>query len=238
MTARDIYVRTARTYWRRGGYLLLLGSAVFIPLGLIDALADGIQQVRIEDLGRERDGSGDLRDPGRHRPPGCHQPDRRDLLQRRGRARARARRGVAAAAISDDREAPQLRPADRRRPHRRGRDRDRPARPRCPGTRLPDLVRARRTESSSSKGPAFGRRSGGAGNWSAGTSGRCSWSCFRSPSAARSSPPRRWAGSTRSSTVTSSATGPGEAVTGILLSPIYAVAVVLMTLQLSADRQT
>ena len=51
MTARDIYVRTARTYWRRGGYLLLLGIAVFIPLGLIDALADGIQQVRIEDLG-------------------------------------------------------------------------------------------------------------------------------------------------------------------------------------------
>lgn len=51
MTARDIYVRTARTYWRRGGYLLLLGIAVFIPLGLINALADGIQQVRIEDLG-------------------------------------------------------------------------------------------------------------------------------------------------------------------------------------------
>jgi hypothetical protein len=51
VTARDIYVRTARTYWRRGGYLLLLGIAVFIPLGLINALADGIQQVRIEDLG-------------------------------------------------------------------------------------------------------------------------------------------------------------------------------------------
>jgi hypothetical protein len=49
--AREIYVRTARTYWRRAGYLLLLGLAVFIPLGLLDAVADRIQQVRIEDLG-------------------------------------------------------------------------------------------------------------------------------------------------------------------------------------------
>ena len=51
MKARDIYVRTARTYWRRGGYLLLLGFAVFIPLGLLDALADRVQEIRIEDLG-------------------------------------------------------------------------------------------------------------------------------------------------------------------------------------------
>jgi hypothetical protein len=51
VTARDIYVRTARTYWRRAGYLLLLGIAVFVPLGLLDAFADRIQQVRIEDLG-------------------------------------------------------------------------------------------------------------------------------------------------------------------------------------------
>lgn len=51
MRARDIYVRTARTYWRRAGYLLLLGIAVFVPLGLVDALADRIQEIRVEDLG-------------------------------------------------------------------------------------------------------------------------------------------------------------------------------------------
>ena len=44
-------MRTARTYWRRGGYLLLLGIAVFVPLGLLDAFADRIQEVRIENLG-------------------------------------------------------------------------------------------------------------------------------------------------------------------------------------------
>ena len=44
-------MRTARTYWRQGGYLLLLGIAVFVPLGLVDAIADRIQDVRIEDLG-------------------------------------------------------------------------------------------------------------------------------------------------------------------------------------------
>ncbi len=51
MTARDIYVRTARTYRRRGGYLLFLGLAVFVPLGLLDGVADRIQDVRIENLG-------------------------------------------------------------------------------------------------------------------------------------------------------------------------------------------
>src|SRR5215211_3414340 len=40
VTARGIYVRTARTYWRRAGYLLVLGIAVFVPLGLLDALAN------------------------------------------------------------------------------------------------------------------------------------------------------------------------------------------------------
>jgi hypothetical protein len=50
VTARDIYVRTARTYWRRSGYLLLLGIAVFVPLGLLDAVADRVQEVRIEDF--------------------------------------------------------------------------------------------------------------------------------------------------------------------------------------------
>jgi hypothetical protein len=49
--ARDVYVRTARTYWRRGGYLLVLGIAVFVPLGLIDALADRAQEINVEDLG-------------------------------------------------------------------------------------------------------------------------------------------------------------------------------------------
>jgi hypothetical protein len=48
--ARDIYVRTARTYWRRGGYLLLLGVAVFVPLGLLDGVADRIQEIRIENF--------------------------------------------------------------------------------------------------------------------------------------------------------------------------------------------
>lgn len=50
MRARDIYVHTARTYWRRGGYLLLLGVAVFVPLGLLDGVADRIQEIRIEDF--------------------------------------------------------------------------------------------------------------------------------------------------------------------------------------------
>jgi hypothetical protein len=44
-------VRTARTYWRRGGYLLLLGIAVFVPLGLLDALADRVQEIRFENFG-------------------------------------------------------------------------------------------------------------------------------------------------------------------------------------------
>jgi hypothetical protein len=48
--ARDIYVRTARTYWRQGGYLLLLGIAVFVPLGLVDGVADRIQEIRIENF--------------------------------------------------------------------------------------------------------------------------------------------------------------------------------------------
>jgi hypothetical protein len=48
--ARDIYVRTARTYWRQGGYLLLLGIAVFVPLGLLDGVADRIQEIRVENF--------------------------------------------------------------------------------------------------------------------------------------------------------------------------------------------
>jgi hypothetical protein len=40
VTARGIYARTARIYWRRAGYLLILGVAVFVPLGLLDSLAN------------------------------------------------------------------------------------------------------------------------------------------------------------------------------------------------------
>ena len=48
MTAREIYVRTARVSWRRAGYLLLLGAVIFIPLGLVDALTDRIRELRTE----------------------------------------------------------------------------------------------------------------------------------------------------------------------------------------------
>ena len=52
MTARCIYTRTARIYWQRGGYLLLLGAAVFVPLGLIDALADRAPELHVSDPGQ------------------------------------------------------------------------------------------------------------------------------------------------------------------------------------------
>jgi len=42
MRAREIYVRTVRAYRARAGFLLLLGALVFIPLGLLDALAGEI----------------------------------------------------------------------------------------------------------------------------------------------------------------------------------------------------
>lgn len=54
MTARGIYGRTLRTYGRRAGYLLVLGAAVFVPLGLIDALANQIGEIdldQVSDLG-------------------------------------------------------------------------------------------------------------------------------------------------------------------------------------------
>lgn len=40
MTARRIYLDTFRTYWTRAGFLLALGAGVFVPLGLLGALAD------------------------------------------------------------------------------------------------------------------------------------------------------------------------------------------------------
>jgi hypothetical protein len=48
MTVREIYVRTARVSWRHAGYLLLLGAAIFVPLGLVDALTDRIPELRAE----------------------------------------------------------------------------------------------------------------------------------------------------------------------------------------------
>src|SRR5829696_1938673 len=50
VTARGFYVRTARTYWRHAGYLLMLGIAVFVPLGLIDALANRFAELDLSDL--------------------------------------------------------------------------------------------------------------------------------------------------------------------------------------------
>lgn len=45
MRARDVYLRTARVTWARAGYLLLLGAVVFVPLGLLDALADRAHEI-------------------------------------------------------------------------------------------------------------------------------------------------------------------------------------------------
>jgi hypothetical protein len=50
VTARQVYVHTARTYWRRAGYLLVLGVAVFVPLGLLDALANQWGEIHVDDL--------------------------------------------------------------------------------------------------------------------------------------------------------------------------------------------
>jgi hypothetical protein len=45
--ARDVYVHTARAYRARAGYLLLLGAVVFVPLGLLEALANEVHEVRL-----------------------------------------------------------------------------------------------------------------------------------------------------------------------------------------------
>lgn len=53
MTARSVYARTLHTYRIHAGYLLILGAAVFVPLGLIDALADRLAEIdpaEIEEL--------------------------------------------------------------------------------------------------------------------------------------------------------------------------------------------
>jgi hypothetical protein len=45
---RDIYVRTARAFRARAGFLLLLGAIVFIPLGFLSALTDRINEIHAE----------------------------------------------------------------------------------------------------------------------------------------------------------------------------------------------
>jgi hypothetical protein len=49
--ARDIYVRTVRAFRSRAGYLLVLGIVVFVPLGLLDALADRVHEIHASSPG-------------------------------------------------------------------------------------------------------------------------------------------------------------------------------------------
>ncbi len=46
-----IYARTLATYWRRAGPLLLIGAVVFVPLGLIDALANRTGTLEVHHAG-------------------------------------------------------------------------------------------------------------------------------------------------------------------------------------------
>jgi hypothetical protein len=43
--SRDVYLRTLSATRARAGYLLLLGVVVFVPLGLVDALADRFHEI-------------------------------------------------------------------------------------------------------------------------------------------------------------------------------------------------
>jgi hypothetical protein len=45
VTVRSVYGQTLRTYRRQAGFLILLGAVVFIPLSLLDALADQAQEI-------------------------------------------------------------------------------------------------------------------------------------------------------------------------------------------------
>jgi hypothetical protein len=45
--ARDIYLRTVRAFLVRAGYLLALGAAVFVPLGLLDAAANRVSGIQV-----------------------------------------------------------------------------------------------------------------------------------------------------------------------------------------------
>jgi hypothetical protein len=51
LSAGRIYVRTLRTYAAHAGSLLLLGALVFVPLGLLNALADRAGGFQASDLG-------------------------------------------------------------------------------------------------------------------------------------------------------------------------------------------
>jgi hypothetical protein len=55
VTVRRIYVRTLRTYGARAGYLLILGAAVFIPLGLIDSIANEVAVIDTSEIGELSD---------------------------------------------------------------------------------------------------------------------------------------------------------------------------------------
>jgi hypothetical protein len=50
VTVRGIYGRTLQTYWRQAGFLVLLGAMVFVPLGLIDALADKAHEIDTDNV--------------------------------------------------------------------------------------------------------------------------------------------------------------------------------------------
>ncbi len=48
MTAKGIYLQTVRTFAGRAGFLLLLGVLVFVPLGALDAAANGVGEIEVE----------------------------------------------------------------------------------------------------------------------------------------------------------------------------------------------
>lgn len=50
MTVRGIYGRTLRTYWHQAGFLVLLGAVVFVPLGLIDALGNKAHEIDTDNV--------------------------------------------------------------------------------------------------------------------------------------------------------------------------------------------
>jgi hypothetical protein len=47
VSAKGIYIATVRTFAGRAGFLLMLGALVFIPLGLLDALADRTGSIHV-----------------------------------------------------------------------------------------------------------------------------------------------------------------------------------------------
>jgi hypothetical protein len=51
LTARGLYVETARTFAQYAGFLFLVGAVVFIPMGLLDAAADRAGAIHVAHLG-------------------------------------------------------------------------------------------------------------------------------------------------------------------------------------------